>query len=87
MRTLQERLRNPKWLVPEATLETVATRADMVAAADRMDAIDLREQKLVAQAIKAAWEKLGEVPFPLYSTEADELAAAAIGAMNQARNG
>ena len=35
----------------------------------------------VAWAINAAWNKCGEVPFPLYQHEAEELARAAIEAM------
>jgi hypothetical protein len=44
--TLQERLRHPEWLVPEATLKTVPTRADMAAAADRIDELEGREREL-----------------------------------------
>lgn len=35
----------------------------------------------VAWAINAAWNKFGDVPFPLYQHEAEELARAAIGAL------
>lgn len=34
--------------------------------------------KLVAAAIKEAWDKFSDVPFPLYDSEAEALAAAAI---------
>lgn len=39
----------------------------------------------VAFAINAAWNKIGDVPFPLYQQEADALAAAAIEAFSHAQ--
>ncbi len=35
----------------------------------------------VARAIMRAWDKFGEVPFPLYRREAEKLAEAAIAAI------
>lgn len=45
----------------------------------------VRKQRLrdVKLAIINEWEKIGEVPFPLYDHEAEQLAAAAIAAMNK----
>lgn len=37
----------------------------------------------VALAINAAWNKFGDVPFPLYQREAEELAKAAITALGR----
>lgn len=38
---------------------------------------------MVASAIKKAWSRFGDVPFPLYDHEADALAKAAIKAMRK----
>lgn len=43
------------------------------------------EVHYVAQAILRAWEEFGDVPFPLYSSEAEKLAEAAIRAMFERR--
>lgn len=45
----------------------------------------VRKQRLrdVKLAIISEWEKIGEVPFPLYDREAEQLAAAAIAAMQK----
>lgn len=37
----------------------------------------------VAWAINEAWNKFGDVPFPLYQSEAEELAKAAIAALSE----
>jgi hypothetical protein len=42
---------------------------------------DKREIHRIAIAIKDAWDECGDVPFPLYDHEAEDLAKAAIAAM------
>lgn len=44
-----------------------------------------REKEVVALAISTAWKALRDVPFPLYDSEAEGLAAAAIAALDKAR--
>lgn len=41
---LIDRLRNPKWLIPDATLDTVPTREDMRAAANRIEELEAEDE-------------------------------------------